>query len=45
VEGSKFCLFSVVLLARCVSCIAPRFQYRRHAFCFLPLDAILEQAL
>jgi hypothetical protein len=42
VEGSKFCLFSVVLPARCVSSIFPRFHYRSHAFCFLPLAAILE---
>jgi hypothetical protein len=40
VEGSKFCLFLVVLPARCVSSISPRFHYRRHAFCFL-LAAIL----
>jgi hypothetical protein len=42
VEGSKFYLFSVVLPARCVSSVSPRFHYRRHAFCFLPLAAILE---
>jgi hypothetical protein len=42
VEGSKFCLFLVFLLARCVSSISPRFHYKRHAFCFLPLAAILE---
>jgi hypothetical protein len=42
VEGSKFCLFSVVLPAKCVSSISPRFHYRRLAFCFLPLAAILE---
>jgi hypothetical protein len=42
VEGSKFCLFSVVLPARCVSSISPKFRYRRHAFCFLPLATILE---
>jgi hypothetical protein len=42
VEGSNFCLFPVVLLARCVSSISPRFHYRRHAFCFLPLATILE---
>jgi hypothetical protein len=42
VEGSKFCLFSVVLPARCVSSISPRFHLRRHTFCFLPLAAILE---
>jgi hypothetical protein len=42
VEGSKFCLFSVILPAKCVSSISPRFHYRRHAFCFFPLAAILE---
>jgi hypothetical protein len=42
VEGSKFCLFSVALPARCVFSISPRFHFRRHAFCFLPLAAILE---
>jgi hypothetical protein len=42
VEGSKFCLFSVALPARCVSSISPSFHYRRLAFCFLPLAAILE---
>jgi hypothetical protein len=42
VEGSKFCLFSVVLPARCVSSVSPRFHYRRHSFCFLPLATILE---
>jgi hypothetical protein len=45
VEGSKFCLFSVVLPARCVSSISPRFHYRRHAVCFLPLATILESSL
>jgi hypothetical protein len=42
VEGSKFCLFLVVLPARCVSSISPRFHYRRHVFCFLPVATILE---
>jgi hypothetical protein len=42
VEGSKFCLFSVVLPAKCISSISPRFHHRRFAFCFLPLAAILE---
>jgi hypothetical protein len=42
VEGSKFCLFSVVLPARCVSSVSPRFHYRRHTFCFLPFAPILE---
>jgi hypothetical protein len=36
VEGSKFCLFSVVLPARCVSSISPRFHYMRLTFCFPP---------
>jgi hypothetical protein len=42
VEGSKLCLFSVIMPAKCVSSISPRFHYRRLAFCFLPLAAILE---
>jgi hypothetical protein len=37
VEGSKFCLFSVIMPAKCVSSISPRFHYRMLAFCFLPL--------
>jgi hypothetical protein len=40
-EGSKLCLFSVVLTAWCVSSVSPRFHYKRHAFCFLPVAAIL----
>jgi hypothetical protein len=42
VEGSKLCLFSVIMPVKCVSSISPRFHYRRVAFCFLPLAAILE---
>jgi hypothetical protein len=42
VEGSKLCLFSVIMPAKCVSSVSPRFHYRRLAFCFLPLAAILE---
>jgi hypothetical protein len=42
VEGSKLCLFSVIMPAKCVSGISPRFHYRRLAFCFLPLATILE---
>jgi hypothetical protein len=42
VEGSKLCLFSVIMPAKCVSSISSRFQYRTLAFCFLPLAAILE---
>jgi hypothetical protein len=43
--GVKFCLFSVALPARCVSSFSPRFHHRRHAFCFLPLAAILESSM
>jgi hypothetical protein len=42
VEGSKLCLFSVIMPTKCVSGISPRFHYRRLAFCFLPLATILE---
>jgi hypothetical protein len=42
VEESKLCLFSVIMPAKCVSSFSPRFHYRRVAFCFLPLAAILE---
>jgi hypothetical protein len=42
VEGSKFCLFSVIMPVKCVSGISPRFHYRKLAFCFLPLAAIME---
>jgi hypothetical protein len=42
VEESQFCLFSVVLPVMCISSISPRFYFRRHAFCFLPLATILE---
>jgi hypothetical protein len=42
VEESEFCLFSVVFPVRCISSISPRFYFRKHAFFFLPLVAILE---
>jgi hypothetical protein len=42
VEGSKLYLFSVIMPAKCVSSVSPRFHYRRVAFCFLPLAVILE---
>jgi hypothetical protein len=42
VEGSELCLFSVIMPAKCVSGVSPRFHYRRVSFCFLPLAAILE---
>jgi hypothetical protein len=45
VEGSKVCLFSVIMPAKCVSGVSARFQYRRLAFCFLPLAAILESLI
>jgi hypothetical protein len=45
VEESKFCVFLVVLPAKYVSSVSPRFHYRRHAFCFLPLAAILGKSL
>jgi hypothetical protein len=45
VEGSKFCLFSVILPAKCVSRVTPRFHYRRLAFCFLPLASNLESSI
>jgi hypothetical protein len=44
VEGSKLCLFSVIMPAKCVFSVSPRFHYRRLAFCFLPLAAILESS-
>jgi hypothetical protein len=45
VEGSKLRLFSVIMPAKCVSSISPRFHYRRLAFCFLPLPAIFPKLL
>jgi hypothetical protein len=44
VEVSEFCFFLVVFLARCISSISPRVYFRKHAFCFLPLVAILESS-
>jgi hypothetical protein len=41
VEESEFYLFLVVFPARCISSISPRFYFRKHTFCFLPLVAIL----
>jgi hypothetical protein len=42
VEESEFCPFLVVFPARCIPSISPRFYFRKQAFCFLPLVAILE---
>jgi hypothetical protein len=41
-EELEFCLFSVVFPVRCISSISPRFYFRKHAFCFLPVVTILE---
>jgi hypothetical protein len=45
VEGSKLCLFSVIMPAKCVSGVSPRFHYWRLALCFLPLATILESLI
>jgi hypothetical protein len=42
VEESEFCLFLVDFPAKHISSISPRFYFRKHAFCFLSLVAILE---
>jgi hypothetical protein len=42
VEVLEFCLFLVAFPARHISSAAPRFYFRKHAFCFLPLVTILE---
>jgi hypothetical protein len=39
----KFCLL-VFFPVRSISSISPRFYFRKHAFCFLPLAAILESS-
>jgi hypothetical protein len=44
VEESKFCLFLVVFPVMCISSISPRFYFRKHTFCFLPLATILESS-
>jgi hypothetical protein len=41
-ERSKLCLFSVIMPAKCISSVSPRFHYRRLTFCFLLLATILE---
>jgi hypothetical protein len=42
VEVLEFCFFLVVFPAMCISSFSPRVYFRKHAFCFLPLVAILE---
>jgi hypothetical protein len=39
---SQFCLFLVVFPVSCISSVSPRFYFRKHVFCFLPLVTILE---
>jgi hypothetical protein len=41
----EFYLFLVVFPARCISSVSPRFYFRKHAFCFFPLVAILESPI
>jgi hypothetical protein len=41
----EFYIFLVVFPARCISSVSPRFYFRKHAFCFLPLVTILESPL
>jgi hypothetical protein len=40
-----FCLFLMVFPAKPISSISPRFYFRNHTFCFLPLVTILEYLL
>jgi hypothetical protein len=40
VEESKFFLLLVVFPVRCIASVSPRFYFRNHAFCFLPLVTI-----
>jgi hypothetical protein len=44
VEESEFCLFLVVFPARHISIVSPKFYFRKHTFCFLPLVAIFESS-
>jgi hypothetical protein len=39
------CVFTVIMPAKCVCSVSPRFLYRRLTFCFLPLATILESPL
>jgi hypothetical protein len=45
VEELEFCLFLVVFPARYISSVSPRFYFRKHTFCFLPLVATLESKM
>jgi hypothetical protein len=44
-RSQKFCLVSVVFPVRCISSVSPRFYFRKHTFCFLPLANILESLI
>jgi hypothetical protein len=44
VKELEFCLFLVFFSARHISSISPRFYFREHAFCYLPLVSILESS-
>jgi hypothetical protein len=44
-EGVKVLPLLMVFPARCISSVSPRFYFREHAFCFLPLVTILEFTL
>jgi hypothetical protein len=41
-EESEFCLFLMFFPVRCISSVSPRFYFRKHAFCFLPLVTIFQ---
>jgi hypothetical protein len=45
VEESKFTSSQWFFPVRCISSVSPRFYFRKHAFCFLPLVTILESSL
>jgi hypothetical protein len=38
----EFCPFLLIFPPMCISSVSPRFYFRKHAFCFLPLVTILE---
>jgi hypothetical protein len=40
----EFFLFLVVFPVKYISSVSPRFYFRKHTFCFLPLVAILESS-
>jgi hypothetical protein len=44
-RGQSFASSRWFFPVSCISSISPRFYFRRHAFCFLPLAAILESPI